>query len=218
MTTAHHPTESWLIRYAGGRLPDSFRRVIHSHVSVCQVCRDAVDDATEMSALMCVAMQGNRLSFDIKQFANDLDDEDVDGRSGAPRDAAPEADFGSVIDQLLAVGGEQTLRWRAAGRGVSYVRLRTDDAMGRLWLLRAEPGTVLPEHGHRGDELTLVLKGAYFNRDRFFKAGDIEEADDTVEHKPVVAFDEPCICLAATDAPLRFRGWVPRLAQSVIRL
>lgn len=218
MTTAHHPTESWLIRYAAGRLPDSFRRVIQSHVSVCQECREAVEDATELSALMCLAMRGNRLGFDVKRFVNDLDDEDVDGRSIAARDADSEADFGGVVEQLLAVGGEQTLRWRAAGRGMSYVRLRTDDDMGRLWLLRAEPGTVLPEHGHRGDELTLVLKGAYFNRERLFKAGDIEEADDTVEHKPVVASDEPCICLAATDAPLRFRGWVPRLAQSVIRL
>ena len=217
MTTAHHPTESWLIRYAAGRLPDSFRRVVQSHVSVCEACRNTVHDATEMSAMMCVAMRGSRLGFDVKRFVNDLDD-DVDAGAAVSRDGDAKADLGGVIEQLLAVGGEQTLRWRPAGRGVSYVRLRASDEAGRLWLLRAEPGTVLPEHGHRGDELTLVLKGAYFNRDRLFKAGDVEEADDTVEHKPVVASDEACICLAATDAPLRFRGWAPRLAQSLIRL
>jgi len=209
MTTAHHPSESWLIRYAAGRLPDSFRRVIQSHLSVCSTCRDAVDDATEMSALMCSAMPSSALRFDLKAFVDDLDEDDI----GLDAESASEADFVSLIDQFFEVGGIESLKWRSAGRGVSYVRLRSGGDEGRLWLLRAAPGTVLPEHTHRGDELTLVLKGAYFNRNQLYSAGDIEEADEHVEHKPVVSADEECICLVATDAPLKFRGWMPRVAQ-----
>ena len=218
MSIHHHPSDSWLIRYAAGRLPDSFRRVIESHVTVCQRCADAVDDATVMSAVACNSIAPARLNFDVDAFIGDLDEDDVAGPEQLKREQAPSVDLVSLIDQFVEVGGLESLRWRPAGRGVSFVRLRNGFDEGRLWLLRAAPGTVLPQHAHRGDELTLVLKGAYFNRNQLFAAGDIEEADEFVEHKPMVTDDEECICLAATDAPLKFRGWLPRMSQAVTRL
>ena len=36
--------------------------------------------------------------------------------------------------------------------------------------------------------------------------------------QPVAEPGPDCICLAATDAPLRFSGIVPRLAQSIFRI
>lgn len=218
MTTSHHPSESWLIRYAAGRLPDSFRRVIESHVMVCNRCASAVDDATDMSALVCASLAPAPLRFDLQSFVDDLDEDDVAETGRLDCEESPKSDLVSLIDQFVEVGGLESLRWRPAGRGVSFVRLRNDFREGRLWLLRAMPGTVLPQHSHRGDELTLVLKGAYFNRNQLFCAGDIEEADEFVEHKPVVTDDEECICLAATDAPLRFRGWLPRISQAITHL
>ena len=51
-----------------------------------------------------------------------------------------------------------------------------------------------------------------------FNRGDIEIADEEMEHTPVALAGQDCICLAATDAPLRFRGLLPRLAQPLLRI
>jgi len=76
----------------------------------------------------------------------------------------------------------------------------------------------VPDHGHRGLELTLVLQGAFADASDTFARGDVEIADEAVEHIPVALAGADCICLAATDAPLRFRGWIPRLAQPLLRI
>jgi len=76
----------------------------------------------------------------------------------------------------------------------------------------------MPDHGHRGMELTLVLQGAFKDETDRFGAGDIEVASEDDHHQPVAEEGQDCICLAATDAPLRFNGWIPRIAQPFLRI
>jgi putative transcriptional regulator len=73
-------------------------------------------------------------------------------------------------------------------------------------LLKIAPGAGLPLHTHRGNELTLVLSGGFTDETGAFRRGDLEVADGALEHRPVAMPDQPCICLAVTDAPLNFRG------------
>jgi len=54
-------------------------------------------------------------------------------------------------------------------------------------------------------------------RDRV-AAGDIEVADEEMIHTPVAEAGQDCICLTATDAPLKFSGFVPRVAQRIFRI
>ena len=116
------------------------------------------------------------------------------------------------------VGGDLAdVRWRSIGMGVKQAILPTaTDATARLLYIPA--GAAVPDHGHRGTELTLVLQGAFLDETARFGRGDIEVADQAVEHMPVADIGEDCICLAATDAPLRFRGVIPRLAQPFLRI
>jgi putative transcriptional regulator len=74
----------------------------------------------------------------------------------------------------------------------------------------------MPAHGHGGMELTLVLKGAYRDEADRFARGDIEVANEDTDHTPVAEAGEDCICLVATDSRLRFKGWLPRIAQPFI--
>ncbi len=75
----------------------------------------------------------------------------------------------------------------------------------------------MPVHGHRGMELTLVLSGSFSDDHGTFARGDIEEADESIEHQPVANEGEDCICLAVTDAPLRFHG-IAALLQPFLRI
>lgn len=43
-------------------------------------------------------------------------------------------------------------------------------------------------------------------------------ADEAMQHTPVAEEGEVCICLAATDAPLKFNAIIPRLAQPFLRI
>ena len=91
-------------------------------------------------------------------------------------------------------------------------------ALATARLLHIPPGPAIPDHGHRGMELTLVLQGAFADQGESFGPGDVEISDETVEHRPVVTAGQDCICLAAADAPLRFLGLIPRLAQPFLRI
>lgn len=76
----------------------------------------------------------------------------------------------------------------------------------------------MPDHGHKGREMTLVLQGAFSDADGRYGRGDVEIADDAVQHTPVAEAGQDCICLAATEAPLRFRSLIPRLVQPFFRI
>ena len=219
MTINHHPSESWLVAYATGNLPENFRRVVAAHVAVCDVCKQAVDDATTIAANMCDELPPVDLSLDIRALVNDLDDDADEPDATSPTTGADvTGNLVSTVNEFLRVGGIDALRWRTVAPGFKYVRLDDQRADDRLWLLRAAPNTVLPKHTHHGDEMTLVLKGAYFNGNKMFVPGDLEDADETDDHQPVIASDEECICLVATDAPLKFKGLLPRMAQPFIGL
>ena len=76
----------------------------------------------------------------------------------------------------------------------------------------------MPDHGHNGTELTLVLKGAFADDHDRFGVGDVEVANEDLHHTPIAEPGEDCICLAATDAPLKFNGFLPRIAQKIMRI
>ena len=131
-----------------------------------------------------------------------------------PRRAPAESVFPAPLQDY--VGGDLgAVKWRTVGAGVRQAVLKTTNE-ATVRLLQIPPGVAIPDHGHRGMEMTLVLKGAF--RDEFarFGRGDVEIADEDLQHTPVAEEGEVCICLAATDAPLRFNALIPRIAQPFI--
>jgi putative transcriptional regulator len=84
---------------------------------------------------------------------------------------------------------------------------------GGLGLLKVAPGRVVPEHGHAGAELTLVLRGSFHDATGRYLPGDVADLDETVEHKPIADPGRECICLVASERPSRFRGLLARLLQ-----
>jgi putative transcriptional regulator len=103
------------------------------------------------------------------------------------------------------------------GMGAKQAILKTtNDATVRLLYIPA--GCEMPDHGHDGLEMTLGLQGAVLDGGERFARGDVEIADEDLEHTPVADIGEDCICLVASDAPLKFRGLLPRIAQPFFRI
>ena len=93
-----------------------------------------------------------------------------------------------------------------------------EDKDGSARLLFIPAGQAVPDHSHNGLELTLVLQGAFHDETGRFGVRDVEIAGSDLEHTPVAEEGAACICLAATDAALRLRSFIPRLLQPVFRI
>lgn len=117
------------------------------------------------------------------------------------------------------VGGDLAdLKWRALGRGAYQILIDTKDKDTQVRLLRIPAGKPVPEHTHEGRELTLVLAGSFRDGEDLFARGDIEEADGDLLHTPTATEGEDCICLAVTEAPLKFSSWIVRLVQPILKI
>ena len=205
----HHLTDNLLMGYASGNLPEAFSLVVATHISLCDECRARLESFDAVGGVLLDDEADSVMSADALEatFAR------IANSPVAPKSAVPTN--GAVFPSPLQsyVGGDlDKVRWRNLGGGVKHAVLKTSTS-ATVRLLRIPAGAAMPDHGHRGTELTLVLKGAFCDDDGRFGRGDIEIADEDLHHTPVAEAGEDCICLAATDAPLRFRSLIPRMAQ-----
>ena len=90
---------------------------------------------------------------------------------------------------------------------------RRDRAFALHSCRRGCAGSWAPRHG-----ADTRATRAFRDETARFAAGDVEVADEDLQHKPVAEIGHDCICLAATNAPLRFSAWIPRVAQSLFGL
>lgn len=212
MTTKieHHLTEDLIASYSAGSLPEAVNLIVATHLSLCDTCRAAAEAYDAVGGAMLERSDEIEVSQACLSGALDLI---RNGAWAAPQTRVTRAD--PVLPAPLCdyVGGSlNTVKWRSVGMGVKQAVLATSgEATARLLYIPA--GTAVPDHGHRGMELTLVLKGAFRDDDGYFGRGDIEIAHEDLQHRPIADISEDCICLAVTDAPLKFRGLLPRLAQ-----
>ena len=210
----HHLTDSMMIAYAAGTLPEAFALVAATHVSLCDDCR------VRLGAFEVVG--GAVLDSDDDFAPMDSGVEACFARQVVPTVVAPtvQARRSGILPAPLAAyvaGGLDAVKWRPLGMGVRQAILPTSKyASARLLYIPA--GAAVPDHGHRGTELTLVLQGAFRDDSDRFGPGDVEVADEQVQHIPVAEAGVDCICLAASDAPLRFKDWLPRLLQPIFRI
>jgi putative transcriptional regulator len=108
--------------------------------------------------------------------------------------------------------------WKFAGRGLKRLVLAEPTAEGvHVELLRIMPGSGSPRHDHEGDEVTLVLCGAYHDGHQRYGAGEIALAHKGLVHQPIAEPGGVCFALAVNVGDLRFSGAMG-LMQRALRL
>ncbi|WP_226780193.1 ChrR family anti-sigma-E factor [Oceaniglobus trochenteri] len=207
----HHLTDPLLIGYAAGSLPEAFSLVVATHISLCDDCRARLGEFETVGGCLLDDCAPRPLAPGAFQATLHRIATHADDTPPAPAPAPPDTPFPAPL-RAYAGPDVAAVRWRAMGGGLRQARLNTAPGAS-LRLLHIPAGTRLPDHGHRGLEMTLVLQGAFSDEDGRFARGDIEIANEAVHHTPVAEQGEDCICLAATDAPLKFNGLVQRIAQ-----
>lgn len=204
--------------YSAGSLPEAFNLMVAAHLSLCDRCRAEAEsydslggELLEEADAPVAEMQASSLDATMALIAG--------GAAGGPTTRKTHS-----RDKVLPMplqdyigGGLDSVRWKSVGMGVKQAILPTS-ATASARLLHIPAGAAMPNHGHRGVEMTMVLQGAFRDEGEYFARGDVEIADSDMHHTPVADIHEDCICLAVTDAPLTFRGLIPKLAQPFLRI
>jgi putative transcriptional regulator len=212
----HHLTDSLLMAYSAGTLPEAFNLIVAAHISLCDECRAQLASFDSVGGALLEESDAALMAED--SFAETMRLITSGALAPLPKPSRPAGRAVLPAPVRDYVGGDlDKVKWQSIGMGVKQSILRTSkDASIRLLYIPA--GTAVPDHGHRGMELTLVLQGAFVDETDRFGPGDIEIADEELNHTPIADIGEDCICLAATDAPLRFNKLIPRIAQPFFRI
>ena len=209
----HHISDAVMTAYATGSLSQAFSLVVATHISMCDDCRAALEAHEAAGGVVLEGLAGTALSGGLRarvMGALETTPQDTSAdRSDRSAAARPFDIYPAPVAQAL---GGQAPRWKKLGGGVRQCILSADNE-GSARLLYIPAGRPVPEHTHGGLELTLVLQGGFSDKTGHFGVGDVEEADDDLDHVPTADHGTDCICLAATDAPLRFHAIVPRILQ-----
>lgn len=222
MTIHHHVSDELLLAYAAGTLAEGWSIAVATHLALCPSCRRRLDfmehAGGEMLEMACVEEADDTSWEAMKKrlsAAKPSSGQAVSGDTGAREARSEEIVIPEPLRSYLGADLAD-LKWKTLGRGAYHIRIPTADRETSVRLLKIPAGKPVPEHSHGGRELTLVLKGSFQDGDALFKRGDLEEADESLQHQPIATPDQDCICLAVTDAPLKFRSLLVRLVQPML--
>ena len=201
--------DALMAHYVAGSLPEPARALVAAHLEMQPVNRSLVRDlealageALEVLPPSEIAARDTRLAAIFTSFGS------VEVSPPPPVNLQV-GKFPQALRDFIGFDVDN-VPWRTKLPGFKEYDLGNIDGceVSLMWI---RAGRTLPTHTHEGVELTLVLDGAFNDVRGRYGPGDISVADDTLIHRPVAENDRPCIALSVLEAPIKFRGSLPRL-------
>ncbi len=219
MNIKHHLDEASLLSYAAGSMSQSMALVAACHLSMCPQCQERAQKSEAIGGVLLDSLAPAALNENsLDQVMAMLDYEPsvdiaVPKRISSKRAGADQTDLPFPLGEYID-GSLDSIAWKRIVPGVYCYDLPCKSERGGVSrLLRIAPGKSMLPHSHDGNELTLILRGSFSDEIGRFTVGDIADLDSEIEHQPLVDSDEDCICLIATDAPLRFSTLLGKIVQ-----
>ena len=226
LSIRHHPDDDLLLALAAGRLSTGIRLVTESHVELCKACQHRMAVLQAVGGQLLEELPAAPMASDaLDRALARIDNLEAAGTAAASASGAalrparvpapPPLPVGATWPRALAHCKDT--RWKWLGPGMRWSRVSVPgEPEANVFLLRIGAGKYLPQHTHRGTELTQVLHGHFHDGRALFGPGDFDLADDDVHHQPVVQDGSECICLAAVEGHLRFDGVIARWFGSLV--
>ena len=216
MNINHHPSEPTLLAYATGQLREGLSLVVAMHLARCDRCRAAITAAETIGGVLLSQAEPAEMSADLlTRTMKKLGSRPPAATANQAQRPLPRALAGLELPEPLRwyVESSGTPRWRRLGPGISYLQVLPAGGLGTVRLIRVAPGIGLPRHSHTGTELAVVLSGSYEDEIGRFAEGDLADHDEDVTHRPCADARQGCVCLIATEGPLRFQNFIMRMVQ-----
>ena len=212
----HHVTEDLLWDYHRGALPSGLRLTVATHLELCLHCRaetavfDAIGGAL-LDDIEGVELAASALDLALARIERP---EEPPVRKTKSR---PAFLAGFDLPDTLNEARIKDRHWAAPG--VWMASIYVDDAAkgSKTFLMHVKAGMTMPEHTHRGPEVTLVLKGRFSDVYGEYSQGDIAVCADEHSHSPSI-LDEDCLCLVWQQAAIVPKTWLGKLLQPFARI
>lgn len=212
----HHLDDDMLLHYAAGSLAEGWSVAVATHLALCPACRAKLEVLESVGGyfLQCDDADEKDVSKSWHNLKARIEAGEIENVLPMKKSTAANQTFPEPLRSYVEQAGG--LKWRRLGRGAAQMIIPTEDTTTTIRLLKIPAGQPVPEHSHGGLELTLVLDGSFSDEVATFRRGDVEMADGDLMHQPRASIEKDCICLAVTDAPLRFTSRLMRWLQPIL--
>lgn len=221
----HHPKFTLLKSFVDGDLPASLAAGIAMHADMCPICQQKIVQLTEQVAEASFEQEllskASVVEDNNSLEASEMSFDDIISQITASDDITP----AKVIaeERLITFKGMQyslpnTLRNIELGRTaqigkLSRARLNLGEGEIHTNLLHIGPGGSIPEHTHKGFELTLLLAGTFADEQGEYVAGDFIMLDKRHQHQP--ATEHGCLCYTVANDALHFTQGINKLLNPI---
>jgi putative transcriptional regulator len=210
--TQHHPDENLLAEYAAGTLPSAEAIAISAHLHFCTKCHRSIAQLEQLAGAMLEHLTPQALPENsYEQLMAAIDN------TKHPIIVKPKA-YDILPHVVKTMVNGRDLKWRKVTPALKTATLTTGQKEYEVSLQNIKAGGIVPEHDHRGLEMTVVLKGSFSDKNGIYQAGDflLKQAGDI--HQPISACNEDCLCLSVQNGPVKLTGFFNRLLNPFIRL
>ena len=228
----YHPTIEMLTDYAAGSLPLTFSLAVATHLEQCSECQQQVRKLELLGANLFTKEAPNKhATAELKQtFFEKLNAEEdavtgiqdkvdietpIQEQTNKPAVQLDAYQIPASLRQFVSSNYDE-LNWMRLSPAVKIATLCEEDGV-QVALTRIKAGSHIPTHTHAGEEITLVLEGAFSDEKGIYSCGDFVTRNAKHKHKPRVTKDSECICLTVLDAPIEFTGWLTRFLNPIMR-
>ncbi len=211
-----HPELDLLTEHAAGNLPLGQAACVSVHLHYCEQCQRTSAQLQTLGATLFDGLPAEPVGDTLLHMVlARLDD-------APPLSYASSSEWSAgrtpAILQRLMSGDLSDLVWKKVTRTLRISYLKTGDPNYEVALYHIKAGGRIPEHTHRGPEMTLVLEGGFSDADGSYHQGDFLLRQPGDIHAPTAVQSEDCICLAVLNAPLKFTGWPYRWMNPFLHL
>ncbi len=196
----YHPNTLLMDSFIKGELPLALSVAMSAHIELCDICQQHAQAHTHALSdccwKECNESQSTPSGLDniLNNLLMDLPDQD-NGINRINR-------YGSESVLPLALQRHEPTRWRQFGQ-IRRGRIPSlSDGKIRANLMEIAPNSQIPQHKHKGYELTLLLAGAFSDENGDYQVGDFLYLEQSETHTPITTTG--CLCYTVSNAPLYF--------------
>jgi len=217
MMVTHVPNDEVLLEYATGTLAEAPSLMVATHLALCPESRSRVGEMEAVGGAMLEEIAPSEMAASSLDSLLARLDEPEPAQSQPKHKTVSAPELPQPLRDYLGCDLDG-IEWKKRGMGVSTADLPLSVDGGHSFLLKVEAGRAMPQHTHEGEEWVMVLKGAFDDETGHYARGDIAVSDDTIEHQPIAAEGEDCVCLVFTDGPLKLTGPFGRFLNPFVKI
>lgn len=215
----YHPTTDMLQKFALGELPATLAAAVSIHAEMCSHCRETIQEIEEQQAEQHFETFDSLLNSGYEDLAVEGACINIE-QAIANITASDEIDLAiESKEKTISVKGQEYVlpraltnmamsKWSSIGK-LARSRIELDEGDLRASLLQIQSGGSVPQHTHKGFELTLLLDGEFKDELGEYGPGDFIMLDGSHTHSPVT--EQGCLCYTVSNDAQHFTQGINKL-------